>query len=87
MRGKIPSLEPTPEGEEVYAAHLLAAAIISLAKSAEISTITKLTITSINILYDNNPVWRGFPVRFRSDAHLHKMVSSYRKTMPRLEKS
>jgi hypothetical protein len=84
LKGKEPSLEPGPDGQEVYAAHLLAGAIIALAKSAEISAITKLIINSLNKLYNNNPVWRGFPVRFRSDAHLHNMVSSYRRKIPQV---
>lgn len=82
VRGKSPSVEKGPDEQDVYAAHLLAGGIIASAKSGEISEITKLTIKALNKLYDSNPVWQGFPVRFRSDAHLHKMVSAYRKKPP-----
>jgi hypothetical protein len=69
--------------EDVYAAHILAGAIIALAKSADMATTTRLATKALTKLHDNNPVWRGFPVRFRSDAHLHHMVHSYRKSIPK----
>ncbi|HYY67534.1 MAG TPA: hypothetical protein VE572_04230, partial [Nitrososphaeraceae archaeon] len=68
--------------EEIYAAHILAGAIIALARSADMTTTTNLATKALTKLHDNNPVWRGFPVRFRSDAHLHHMVQSYRKKIP-----
>jgi hypothetical protein len=80
--GKIPSIEKGPDGQDVYAAHLLAGGVIASAKSGKISETTKLTVNALNKLYDSNPVWSGFPVRYRSDAHMHKMVSAYRKKTP-----
>lgn len=79
---KEPSIKPQTYEGDIYAAHILAGAIIALAKAADISATTNLAIKALNKLHDNNPVWRGFPVRFRSDAHLHHMVPSYRKDIP-----
>jgi hypothetical protein len=80
---KEPSIESESDDEEdIYAAHILAGAIIALAKSPDIDTTTQLATKALNKLHNNNPVWRGFPVRFRSDAHLHHMVPSYRKAIP-----
>ena len=80
--GKEPSLEPGPDGQTVYAAHVLSGGIMALTKSVDISRISDLTIDSLVKLYDNNPVWRGFPVRFRSDADVHNMVPSYKQNIP-----
>jgi hypothetical protein len=79
MDGKEPCLEQGPDGQDVYASHLLAGAIIASARTGQVSKTTESTIKALNRLYENNPVWLGFPVRFRSDAHLHKMVSAYGK--------
>ena len=68
--------------ENIYAAHVLAGAIVALAKSADMKATTHLATKALSKLHDDNPVWRGFPVRFRSDAHLHHMVDSYRKPIP-----
>jgi hypothetical protein len=53
---------------QVYAAHIVAGATVALTKKPEIRPITKLAIKHLNELHDNNPVWKGFPVSFRSDA-------------------
>lgn len=77
---KEPSLEPGPNDQIVYAAHVLSGAIIALTQSPDpdISKITELTIKSINKLYDADPVWSGFPIRFRSDIYQQKLVPNYR---------
>lgn len=77
-----PSLEPGLDGETVYAAHIISGAMIALAHSPDVSVITELAIKALNELYDTNPVWRGFPFRFRSNANSHKMVPNYRKITP-----
>jgi hypothetical protein len=77
-----PSLEPGPDGQTVYAAHILAGALLALTDTPDIKPITELAISALNKLYDNNPVWRGFPVRFRSNQYIHNLVPNYRKTSP-----
>ena len=79
-----PSLEPGPDGQKVYAAHILAAATIASAKSADnISAITDMAIKSLNKLYIENPVWHGLPIHFRSQVSKHNMIPSYsEKEMP-----
>ncbi|VVB87287.1 Uncharacterised protein [uncultured archaeon] len=77
-----PSLEPGPGGETVYAAHILSGAVLALTNSPDVEDITGLAISALNELYSGNPVWRGFPVRFRSDAHIHSLVPEYGKSIP-----
>jgi hypothetical protein len=82
---KEPSIETISDNGDkvdIYAAHVLAGAIIALARSADMATTTRLATKALIKLHDNNPVWRGFPVHFRSDAHLHHMVQSYRTKIP-----
>ena len=71
-------LSITEDNQTVYAAHIISAATIALANSADITNMTNLAINALNKLYDNNPVWRGFPVRFRSDTYIDHMVSHYK---------
>lgn len=71
---KQPSLNPSSTGDPVYAAHIISAGVLATAESADVPNVTDLAITTLSELYDNNPVWRGFPVRFRSNAHIHKLV-------------
>jgi hypothetical protein len=74
---KEPSLEPGPDGQTVYAAHVISAAIIALAESSNISKTTDLAISALNKMYDNNLVWRGFPLRYRSNLYTHNMVPHF----------
>ena len=49
LDGTEPSLEPGPDGQTVYAAHILAGATIALAKSSnDMSAITDMAIKSLN---------------------------------------
>lgn len=74
LKGSEPSVLPGSDGQIVYAAHVLAAATIALAKSPDISKITKLAVASLNKLYDKNPVWHGIPLFFRSVFSHHNML-------------
>jgi len=85
LNSRQPSLETGPNGEEVYAAHILSGAIIALTDTVDIPGTTELAIRALNELYDTNPVWRGFPVRYRSNAHIRNIVPGYRKTAPEIE--
>jgi len=84
LDGTEPSLEPGPDGQKVYAAHILAGATIALAKSANnMSATTEMAIKSLNKLYGQNPVWHGLPIRFRSQVSKHNIVPYYgEKEMP-----
>jgi hypothetical protein len=82
LDGTEPRLDPGPDGQKVYAAHILAGATIALAKLADISRTTDLAIKSLNKLYAQNPVWHGLPIRFRSQMSKHNMVPSYGEEMP-----
>ncbi|HEY7079855.1 MAG TPA: hypothetical protein VH500_09145 [Nitrososphaeraceae archaeon] len=77
LAGKEPSVEPGPDGQKVYAAHILAGATIALAKLGDIRTTTRLSIKSLNKLYSQNPVWRGLPIRFRSQLSKHTLVPTF----------
>jgi hypothetical protein len=78
LNGTEPSLEPGPDGQTVYAAHILAAGTIALAKSANnMSEITGMAIKSLNKLYNQNPAWHGLPIRFRSQVAKHNIVPYY----------
>ncbi len=35
--------------------------------------------------YEYNPVWKGFPIRFRGDVYLHSMVPAYEETRNSME--
>jgi hypothetical protein len=74
---KEPLLEPGPEGQIVYAAHIISAATISLSESADVATITDLAISALDKMYDNNLVWRGFPLRYRSNLYSHNIVPHF----------
>ena len=74
---KEPSLEPGPDGQTVYAAHVISAAIIALAESADITKVTDLAISGLNKMYDTNLVWRGFPLRYRSNLYAHNIVPHF----------
>ncbi len=60
----------------------LSGATIALAMGAEISNTTDLTIKSLNKLYDQNPVWHGLPIIFRSQVDRHAIAPSYRVELP-----
>jgi|SRR5215216_539333 len=74
---KEPVLEAGPNGQTVYAAHVISAAIIALSESADIAGITDLAISALNKMYDNNLVWRGFPLRYRSNLYSHNIVPHF----------
>jgi hypothetical protein len=78
LDGKDPSIDFGPDGQQVFAAHLLAGGIIALMKNTKIETVSENTINSLARLYENNPVWKGFPIRFRGDIYLHGMVPAYK---------
>lgn len=59
------------KNHRVYAAHIVAGAIVALIKKPEIRPITKLAIKYLKVLHESNPVWSGFPAFFRSDAEKH----------------
>ncbi len=84
-----PSLEPGPAGDKVYAAHIISGAVIALANSTtsstDIQTTTELAIKALNQLYIDNPVWRGYPVHFRSNTHVRNILP-YKKSPILLEK-
>ena len=61
----------------MYAAHAISAAIIALAESADITEITDLAVTVLSKMYDNNLVWCGFLLRYRSNLYVHNMVPHY----------
>lgn len=70
----IPSLDPGPDGNQVYAAHILSAGILEIIKSAKITQVTSLCVEALNKLFESNPVWQGFPVKYRSDADRHNLL-------------
>ena len=72
-----PSLDPGPDGQKVYAAHVLAGATIALARGADISKTTDIAIKSLNKLYDQNPVWHGIPLVLRSQVNRHEIAPSF----------
>jgi hypothetical protein len=67
LKGEIPHLRKGPDEQEVYAAHIVAAATIALTNKPDIQSITDLAHKSLANLYKTNPVWGGFPVAYRSD--------------------
>lgn len=77
LNKKMPRLVPGPDGQEIYAAHILSGGILAISKSGNIEEVTNLCIDSLNILFDNNPVWQGFPIRYRSDADKHNLISLF----------
>lgn len=78
LGGNEPSLDPGPDAQKVYAAHILAAGTIALAKSSNnMSETTDMAIKSLNKLYDQNPVWHGLPIHFRSEIDKHNIVPFY----------
>ncbi len=70
----------------MYAAHVLSAAVLALANGATIESASERAIKALVELYNQNPVWRGFPVRYRSDAYQHPFVFGYGKKVPILPK-
>jgi hypothetical protein len=73
-----PSIDIGPDDQVVYAAHLLAGGIIALMKNTKIDTVSENTINSLVRLYENNPVWKGFPTHFRGDVYFHSLVPGYK---------
>ena len=67
LDNKIPHLRRGPDEQEVYAAHIVAAATLALTNKPEIQLITNLAHKSLDELYKTNPVWGKFPVAYRSD--------------------
>ncbi len=51
LKNKIPYLGPGPDEQEVYAAHLVAAATLALVKRPEIERISNLAIQALSKLY------------------------------------
>lgn len=82
IEGVEPSLDPGLDGQRVYAAHVLSGATIALARAADISNTTNFAIKSLNKLYDQNPVWHGLPIIFRSQVDRHELVPSYGMKFP-----
>jgi len=80
INNKVPRLEPGPDGQQIYAAHVLAGGILAIAKSAQIEEVTILCADSLNILFNENPVWQGFPIKYRSDADKHNLISLFPST-------
>jgi hypothetical protein len=72
-----PSLDPGPDGQKIYAAHVLSGATIALARGADISKTTDFAIKSLNKLYDQNPVWHGIPLMLRSQVNRHEIAPSF----------
>ncbi len=73
------SLDMGPDYQEIFASHIVAAATIALTKKSDIASITEKAIQSLNELHKSNPVWKNFPVRFRTDAYKHHLISSHTK--------
>jgi hypothetical protein len=48
LNDKEPSLEPGPDGQTVYAAHVISAAILAPAQSSDIPKVTGLVISALN---------------------------------------
>jgi hypothetical protein len=86
LSGQTPSLAPGPAGETVYAAHVLSAAVLALANGAPIEPTSERATQALVELYNQNPVWRGFPVRYRGDVYRHPFVSAYGRKIPLLPK-
>ena len=86
LSGRSPSLAAGPAGETIYAAHVLSAAVLALANGAPIEPSTERAINALVELYNQNPVWRGFPVRYRGDVYQHPFVFAYGKKAPLLPK-
>ena len=63
-------------GKVIYPTYLLSAAIIASAKSGNIEDITKCAISVLEKSHARNPVWRGFPIRFRSEMNIHSSLPS-----------
>lgn len=75
------AIEEGPDGQMVYAAHLLAGGIIALMKNTEIERVSEDTINSLVTLYEKNPVWKGFPTHFRGDLYQHSLVPGYKDSL------
>jgi hypothetical protein len=78
IKNEPPDIQTGPDDQIVYAAHLLAGGIIALMKNGEIEAVSENTIKSLVKLYENNPVWKGFPTHFRGDVYLHSLVPGYK---------
>ena len=73
--GKPPSIDNGWDDQKLYAAHLLAGGIIQLMKDRKIDTVSENTIDSLVKLYELNPVWKGFPTRFRGNVYFHSLIA------------
>ena len=71
-----------PNEQKVYAAHIIAAATITMANSSDITNITNLAISSINKLFVTNPMWLGVPVRYSSSIYIHDMIAGFSYGLP-----
>jgi hypothetical protein len=78
LNNKEPSLKRGADEQTVYAAHIISAATIAMAESADIPKVTDLAVSALNKMYDTNLVWRGFPLRYRSNLYAHNMVPHFR---------
>jgi hypothetical protein len=71
QENELPDLSTGPDKQEVYSAHVAAAAVLAVVKKPEIPLITDLAIRSLCELYKLDPVWSGLPVWYRSDTEKH----------------
>jgi hypothetical protein len=71
QENELPDLSAGPDKQEVYSAHVVAAAALAIVKKPEIPLITGLAVRSLYELYKSDPLWSGLPVWYRSDAEKH----------------
>ena len=74
LNGREPSLSNLGNGKVIYPTYLLSAAVIACANSGNIEDITKSAISILGKSHQRNPVWRGFPIRFRSEMNIHSSL-------------
>jgi len=76
LDNKEPSLDSKTYKETIYPAHIISGSIVALGNSSNLESVTNLAITSLSKLYEANPVWKGFPIRYQSNMYRHNLYSA-----------